>query len=435
MKIYVILLLVLVGCKEPNVFTQLDYVISETHYETVDVCRAIDVSGDVLVAAASSNGYMRFDIINNSNGEVSLELATHIPDIDTQVGDDAAYNVLISDNTSENLREMYFVLDDVDNIFLEDLNDGALGDLGNCGNSLLYRDMALNNDIPDTTLLFTLQKHFDVLPDGFDFYSTSVGVREFYNTEVNMGEDESGNDILDTLFQSTGCNALINPNIESMKVFYADNFLTVAEGGLGVNIYRYDRDISESFTDANGNGLYDQAGCYGSPLELDWIYDNQEACESGGFVWILEPEEFEDTIVVDGIYTAFKDSLEFKDNFYIQGGDASSLFSKDNLVIGGFDNDRGCYMALLDSDGGIIGNLTFGDGYSINAIDYDNGLLALAAGNDGVLVYQWDGTLDVDFLTNIDCGDDNYVHDVKVDGSNIYTASENGISIYKIEGE
>ena len=92
-------------------------------------------------------------------------------------------------------------------------------------------------------------------------------------------------------------------------------------------------------------------------------------------------------------------------------------------------------MALLDLDGSIMGNLTFADGYSVNAIDYDNGFLALAAGNDGILIYQWDSSLDVNFITNIDSGDDNYVYDIKVDGDNIYTASENGISIYKIEVE
>ena len=70
----------------------------------------------------------------------------------------------------------------------------------------------------------------------------------------------------------------------------------------------------------------------------------------------------------------------------------------------------------------------------VSWIDADNGFLALASGNDGVLVYQWNGSLDVDLLTRIDSGDDNYIYDVKVDGNHVYTASENGISIYKIEG-
>ena len=86
-------------------------------------------------------------------------------------------------------------------------------------------------------------------------------------------------------------------------------------------------------------------------------------------------------------------------------------------------------------DNSVSNYISFADGYSINAIHYNNGFLALAAGNDGVLLYRWDETLSINLLTNIDSGDDNYVYDFKVDGNNIYTASENGISIYKIEVE
>ena len=63
MKVYIFILLFLFSCKEPNVFIQENYVISEVHYETVDKCRGIDVSEDVLVAAATHNGYMRYNIM------------------------------------------------------------------------------------------------------------------------------------------------------------------------------------------------------------------------------------------------------------------------------------------------------------------------------------------------------------------------------------
>ena len=130
-----------------------------------------------------------------------------------------------------------------------------------------------------------------------------------------------------------------------------------------------------------------------------------------------------------------KDYLSYKDNFYIQGGIAESLFSIGNFVIGGFSNGRGCYMALLDSYGTIIGNLTFADGYSVESISYSDseGLLALAVRNNGTLLYEWNETLSVNFLGVIDSGEDNFVYDVKISDNNIYTASENGISIYQIE--
>ena len=180
MKLYIFLLLLLFSCKEPNVLTppvEENYIISESHYETVDNCRSIDILDNVLVAAATHNGYMRYNVLEDESGNASLELVTHIPDISDDVGDDAAYKVLIS----HNFTDLYLILDDVDNIFYEGLEDGQMNDLMFCGNSLLYRDMAINDDIQDTTILFTLQKHTDVLPDGFDFHSTSVGVRDMYD--------------------------------------------------------------------------------------------------------------------------------------------------------------------------------------------------------------------------------------------------------------
>ena len=82
--------------------------------------------------------------------------------------------------------------------------------LDNCGNSLLYRSLALNDEAQDTTILFTLQKHFDVMPFDFDAFSTSIGIRKFYDIEF------SG----DSYFTEDDCTALINPNIEAMKIFY-----------------------------------------------------------------------------------------------------------------------------------------------------------------------------------------------------------------------
>ena len=351
MKIFLSAVVFLIGCKSPSNPIGIK-IIDEWHYETIDACRGIDISQGVLVAAASSNGYFRFNI----NDADTLDLVTHIPDINPNVGDDAAFDVLISNNT----EDVAFILDDVDNIIVEFFNDGSTETLQGCGNSLLYRSLALNDDIQDTTILFTLQKHFDVLPSGFDQYSTSVGMREFYYEEI----------FSENYFTETGCDAIINPNIEAMKIFYSDNILSVADGGLGVQMYKYTH-----------NGL--------NPLA----------------------------------------SLS---SFYVQGGEAESLYSTGNYVIGGFDNDRGCYMALLDTNGDIIGNLTFANGYSINEIDYSGGTLALAAGSDGVIIYEWNESLDLTLKGILNVGSDNYVYDVKVYEDNIYVASENGISIYKI---
>ena len=47
------------------------------------------------------------------------------------------------------------------------------------------------------------------------------------------------------------------------------------------------------------------------------------------------------------------------------------IFIVNDFVLGGFSNDRGCYIALLDSNGEIVDNLIIADGYSIEIIDLD----------------------------------------------------------------
>lgn len=365
MKKYLFILLLLTACKTPIISQSEPTGVTVTyqyHTDTVDFCRAIDVKDAVLVAALGSNGYARYSIVD-SDSNPSLSIANHIPDINPQVGDDAAYEVLISDN----LNDMAFILDDVDNIMIEHFENAQTETMGHCGNSLLYRSIAVNDDIADTTILFTLQKHFDVLPADFILFSTSIGARDFYNIE----------DYGYTFFTEGECEPLINLDLEAMDIFYANNLLAVTDGALGVKIYKYQR--------------------LGSP-------PNQE------------------------------NHLEYLEDFYIQGGEAQSLFIVNDFVMGGFSNDRGCYIALLDSNGDIIDNLVVAGGYSISAIHYGSGVLALGVGNDGVLIYEWDGSsiAHISLGNSLDLGDDNYVYDVHVSDNNIYVGSENGISIYKI---
>ena len=355
MKLFLFAIILFVGCQTPTDPVGVK-IINEWHYETVDACRGIDIIDDVLVAAASSNGYFKFDITDSD----TLQLVTHIADINPNTGDDAAYDVAISGS----IKDKVFVLDDVDGIVVYFFDGSPSITLDACGNSLTYRSLAINDAIQDTTIVFTLQKHqVDGLPNGFDQYSTSVGIRKYFETLDPFGGD--------VLFENDGCDAVINPSIDAMKVFFADNLLSLTLGGLGVQVYKYEHNSED--------------------LLVPWS------------------------------------------SFYVQGGEAESLYSMGNTVIGGFDNDRGCYMALLDSDGQIVSNLTFADGYSINAIDYNGGILALAAGNDGVLIYDWNESLGLDLKGILNVGSDNYVYDVKVHDDDIYVASENGISIYNIK--
>ena len=138
MKVYIFMLLFLFSCKEPNVFVQENYIISEVHYETIDKCTGIDIDDNMLVAAANHNGYLRYNILEDDNGNASLELEQHVEDLVSGDEGDAATGVLISDN----MHGMVFIHDDYDPFLREDLNNpGVLyRTTTTCGNSFVIRD-------------------------------------------------------------------------------------------------------------------------------------------------------------------------------------------------------------------------------------------------------------------------------------------------------
>ena len=71
----------------------------------------------------------------------------------------------------------------------------------------------------------------------------------------------------------------------------------------------------------------------------------------------------------------------------------------------------------------------FAIGYTITGIDQDDGLLVLAAGHDGILLYNLNGS-DISFIGKIETA---YANNVKVSGNIIFAATEDGIEIIQID--
>ncbi len=112
-------------------------------------------------------------------------------------------------------------------------------------------------------------------------------------------------------------------------------------------------------------------------------------------------------------------------------GSANCQYSDKSVVFTGLKNDFGCYTALLDSAGTVVGTLQLADGYSVNGIHSDSGLLALACGNDGVLLYEWDGDLN---FSEIGWIPTDYVYQVKIiDAQTLFAATRAGVEIYRID--
>ncbi len=110
-------------------------------------------------------------------------------------------------------------------------------------------------------------------------------------------------------------------------------------------------------------------------------------------------------------------------------GEVEFVFAESNTVFAGLRSSNGCIMAQLDDDGNIMNTYQFAIGYTMKGMHQDDGLLAIAAGYDGILLYNWSGP-DVSFLGKIETS---YANNVKVAGNIIFAATEYGIEIIQID--
>lgn len=237
-----------------------------------------------------------------------------------------------------------------------------------------------------------------------------------------------------------------------------------------------DYDIGESFTDQNGNGQWDDAEEWQDDY-FNNIYDEGEEFTDCGVWYICDEDDAEnDFCTIDNIGAEcgengecieeaicdgddnwdssygngewdeneiFSDAPngiydEGEENFFDTltsfnraGGQAQTVYVLDNAVIGGFSNDKGCYMALLDSSDNIITNyVSFADGYSVKGIDVEGTIIGIATGNDGVQLYEWYGGNTVSPYGSFDT--DGYAYDLKIKEDLIFVATRSGLEIYKI---
>ena len=110
-------------------------------------------------------------------------------------------------------------------------------------------------------------------------------------------------------------------------------------------------------------------------------------------------------------------------------GEVEAIYSIGNTIFTGLEYSNGCTSITLDDDGSIISRYQFAKGYTIQGIHQDGGLLALAAGHDGILLYNWNGNA-VSFLGKIETS---YANNVKVASNIIFAATEDGIEIIQID--
>ncbi len=364
----------LLACKSPSESNAASFT-QKNIYETDTYCTDVDVSDSTIVLAGSNGGYFRLKYELDSNNFPVLTATISEPDHSLEYDNDSIDRVIMSD--SDDSEGIIYMLDRY--------NGGASGIWFDSENGISiepgftndycyqgkYLDIALDESEPanffgyTTHILYSLMKHTDLNENSDDDEFLQYST-SLVKRQINIVPNTDNGTLQSIDLVLDDCNYIANLSYDSEEISFAYDKLVVANESEGIIIF--EKDNSQNF---------------------------------------------------NKILT-----------FNKPGGEAQCVLALENAVIGGFSNDKGCYMALLESDTNIPSNyIDFGEGYSVKGIDYDNGIIGLAVGNDGVKLYQWQGG---EFISPYASLDTEYAYDLKIKGNLIFIATRQGLEIYKI---
>ena len=104
------------------------------------------------------------------------------------------------------------------------------------------------------------------------------------------------------------------------------------------------------------------------------------------------------------------------------------------MIFTGLGDDKGCLISPMDTTVLLDNQITIADGYSVKGIHKQNELLALACGDDGVLLYTCHSDGNLPLVSEIGRINSEYAYNVKIYNSNtIFVATREGIQIFTIE--
>lgn len=413
MKFYIFILsFLLFACidqleRENNDVADLVLFIN-TYGEAMDA----DLNENSMIVAANYQGFLVYGLNRDNVGNIiSLDSIYSDSILDDSMGDNRAQEVVISQN-----HDIAFITDIYDRIWLYKLGQDATQYvdyyLQDCYGGT-WLSTAIDDESNQNLInVFSLVKHSASESDDdgtigdFDEYSTSVVWKGLY--------DISSGDLFPEQNASPSCEFSYNFGILPEKINYNDGLLVVSNGELGINILKQ---VTESTCfDSNTNDVLTEFISTGN------IDNDRIACENPTFDYYnpglggnFEPK--------GGFYPYVYSSFDLP-------GEVNSVYVKDLVVFSGLSTSNGCYISLLDSNGGIIDNLSIANGYSINNISEGNGILALSAGRDGCLLYKWSGGLNIEYLGQIETP---YSNHVEIDGNNIIISTEDGVYIYNLK--
>jgi len=115
-------------------------------------------------------------------------------------------------------------------------------------------------------------------------------------------------------------------------------------------------------------------------------------------------------------------------------GTAETVYADGNFIFTGLGDDKGCLISPMDTTVLLMNQITVADGYSVKGIHKQNELLALACGNDGVLLFTCTSNSNIPMVSEIGRINSAYAYKAKIYNYNtIFVATKAGIQILTIE--
>ena len=458
--------LLLIGCRTPiNPNGELILINQIGPINTGGDCLDVDINNDIVSVAANYNGYFIYDIHRNDNIIDSLSIRHHETEMQANVGDNRIDDIAISKN-----HNIVFSMDKLDKIYLHKIEGIPYLQnwLDDCyGDNWLSIAMDENEE---NIYMYFLMRHYSaeeelvpahcedqdgitidfdqsdciyfgftwleesIIPIIYGENSTSIVWKNFTDIDLEDQYTDSG---------SPSCEYSTNLNVRASSIYFDKDILAVAYGELGVLIYKQiQQDLcylgdSENYieTDISNNSICSNYNVDTETSEINF----QECCEKLECPsdWLLENGDCSQLYIDDfgiGLGGKFVNkggvSPQWIDKFDTPGS-VNDVYIAENTVFAALSASNGIYFSILDSEGNIVnGPFQFAEGYSINGIDHDKDLIALAAGNDGVLLFEWNNNTKVEFIGKYST---DYTNKVKVDNNTIFIATENGLEIIQIE--
>jgi len=406
--IFFLTITLFISCRKPADPVIEDNPLVYTHWGTFDVsgeCLDLDISDTILVAAANYNGFFVFSI---DSANQTLDTVYHGTGLDPTMGDNRAERIVLSKN-----HGIVFILDKYDKIWMHKLNGSQYHDnwIEDCYNGV-WLSTALD-DREDGIGIYSLIRHSSAQSDtsgtigDYDQYSTSL----VWKNLIDVGPDD--------VFTNSGvpaCEYTYNFSILPSEVYFSSGLLSLTNGELGVLILKQTtvniciNENGEEFPEFVPSGNYedDWEYCTTPPSPGPWIPED-------GLGGDFEPSGG----VIPSIYSSFDTP-----------GEVKTVFSFENTIFAGLSTSNGCHIQFIGEDGGLLNHHMIAQGYSVYGIHFDNDILALACGHDGILIYQWDGAGLPVLLGRIATS---YANKIKVNNNTVFAATEDGIDIFEIE--